>query len=506
MMTRPPVLPTLTMLFALTSCAVVGPNYQEPDIAWLSTLEEDIYGTALTSAEASDHLEQWWQRFGDPELNGLIEHARRNSPTLRIAGLRVLESRALAAAAGALLRPQSQVVSADASYVERESGPGSDGFTTWSGGFAVGWELDFWGRFQRSIESADAGFFASVANQRDAQVLLAAQIAQTYWQYRVIQQRIDVVHMNVTRQRRSYDITRQMFESGQQSELDFQQARTQYLSTKAGLPALEQAEQQLKNALALLIGEPSVEIAPADPSTPLPSAEVVAVGELPGHLLQRRPDVRASLWQVAAQSAQIGVAESEFYPAIAIGGGVNIGANSLRGSSAATSIGAGPAINWTVFDWGRIENTVRVQDARLQQLIENYRLTVLAAARELADAVIAVRKTAEQKELLLETVAASERTLDLAQARYREGYADFQRVLDAQRVLFSQADRALQTEANHLSAIVELYKAIGGGWMPEHIDTMLDAKTLDTMMNRTDWGELIHRPVADPVKPTEYDQ
>ena len=489
----------------LVGCTTVGPDYREPDLAALGEIEQDLYGVVVTvdSAQSSE-LSSWWLQYQDPTLTELIEIARQENPSLRIAGLRVVESRALAAAAGATLYPQVQTVDASVSGARRSEGPGKSGFRQWSTGLSVGWELDFWGRFERIIESADAAFENSLANQRDAQVLLAAAVAETYWQYRTVEHRIDVLNDNADRQKRSYDITRQMFEAGQQSELDLQQARTQYLSTLASLPALQLAEIQLRNALAVLLGRVPGDIPELNPDLkPLPLVQQVPLAELPALLIQRRPDVRAALWAVAAQSAQIGVAQAEYYPAIGLGGSLLRSGNSGPLGDSVTTLGLGSTLSWTVFDWGRIANNIRVQDARLQLLIEQYRSTVLSAAREINDAVVAVEKTAEQRLLLEQTVAASERALELASARYREGYADFQRVLDAQRVVFSQADRKLQNDGAHLSATVALFKALGGGWRPDQLASQLPQATLEAMAERTDWGDLLTAPVVERIKPED---
>ena len=490
-------------ILMLVGCTTVGPDYVPPDDSWLQALETSVYGESVTLVPESDGAgAQWWQQFNDPVLNALIEEARIENPGLRIAGLRVLEARALAAAAGSALYPQVQTVGANAAYAKRSSGPGESGFSSWDAGFTLGWELDFWGRFQRGIESADAAYFASLANQRDAQVLLAAAVADIYWQYRVTEGRIVILNKNATLQSRSYDITKQMFEAGQQSELDLQQARTQYLATLAVLPALEQGLGQLANALSALLGRAPGELesrlsGQTASRAVLPTNHQVQLTALPAALIQRRPDVRASLWAVAAQSAQIGLAEAEYYPSIAIGGSLGWSGNSLASQDSSGLLGVGPAVSWTVFDWGRIANNIRIQDARLQQALEVYRNTVLNAAREINDASLALDKTEEQRVLLAQTVVASERALEIANTRYREGYADFQRVLDAQRVVFTQADRKLQNDGQHLRALVAIYKALGGGWSPDAMHEMLPSSVLLEMQERSNWGELQSLQVGD---------
>ncbi|MDG0991428.1 MAG: TolC family protein, partial [Luminiphilus sp.] len=203
-------------MLILVGCTTVGPDYVPPDDSWLEALEISVYGESITVvAESDSEATLWWRQFDDPVLDALIQEAKTENPTLRVAGLRVLEARALAAAAGSALYPQAQTIDANAAYAKRSSGPGESGFSSWDAGFTLGWELDFWGRFQRGIESADAAYFASLANQRDAQVLLAATVADIYWQYRVTEERIVILNKNAELQSRSYDITRQMFEAGQ---------------------------------------------------------------------------------------------------------------------------------------------------------------------------------------------------------------------------------------------------------------------------------------------------
>jgi len=209
----------------------------------------------------------------------------------------------------------------------------------------------------------------------------------------------------------------------------------------------------------------------------------------------RRPDIRAAAWQVAAQSAQIGIAEADFYPHISLTGSIGWSGNSLSASPDTGTLVVGPAMTWNIFDHGRIENNVRVQDARLQQLIEQYQDTVLQAAREIDDAAISVVKTAEQQQILEQSVNAAKRSLVLANSRYREGYADFQRVLDAQRSLFSQAERELVNQGSHVSAVVALYKALGGGWLDIPVQQLIPKQMRDTMQQRSDWGDLLNSPL-----------
>jgi len=504
------VLPRLMVLcgaLALGACTTLGPDYREPEVDWLKQWQPTSPLPAQAGNEAD--LEFWGELLDDPVLKRLVEVAREDSPTLRIAGLRILESRALLGIAGSSLYPQVQTVTGAVAYVNsRQSGgalgDSSDSLVSYQAGFNLGWELDFWGKFKRGIESADAAFFASVANQQDVQVLLTAQVADLYYAYRTTQLRIGIAKDNAKIQKRSFEITERLYSSGSNSELDVQQAKTQYLSTLSAIPQLEITLTQVRNALGVLLGRPPGDLPElADRYDRLPNIDSAAMDSIPASLLLRRPDIRVAAWQVAAQSAQIGLAEADFYPSISLLGTIGWSGSSLNGSPDVGTLGLGPALSWNVFDYGRITNNVRVQDARLQQLIEGYQQSVLQAAREIDDAMVSIVKTDEQRQILGESVKASRRSLELANSRYREGYADFQRVLDAQRASATQDERNLVNQGSHVSAIIALYKALGGGWSDTPVDQWVPGDVRETMQQRTDWGELLTAPLPEGSASTE---
>ncbi|MFT7287575.1 MAG: NodT family efflux transporter outer membrane factor (OMF) lipoprotein, partial [Halieaceae bacterium] len=451
----------LGAVLLLGACTTLGPEFQEPSPEWLSAWQPDLYGQLQSSAsgEPAD-LSDWWLRFKDPALERLVQAVLAENKSLQIAGLRVLEARARLGGAEALRLPQLQQFGASAAYLRKRQSdgllPASDNsLGSYSASFSLGWEVDFWGRFRRGIESADAAFLSSVANQHDLQVLLIAQTADLYFAWRTTGLRIGIARKNADIQKRSFDITRQLFDQGQESELDLQQARTQYLATLASIPDLERILIQQRNALALLLARgpgPLAELS-ADAGA-LPAVDPVVLRDIPAQLILRRPDVRASAWQAAAQSAQIGIANAELYPSISLFGSFGWSGDSLSVTRDGTSFAAGPGISWNIFDYGRIRSNIRVQDARFQQALGAFDNTVLQAAREIDDAAVAVIKTAERKQYLGESRSAAERALELANRRYREGYADFQRVLDAQRALFSQAEKELVNEGAHVSAVI----------------------------------------------------
>jgi NodT family efflux transporter outer membrane factor (OMF) lipoprotein len=494
----------LAVLVLLSACTTLGPDYQEPEVSWLTDWQSDLYGQVNQSTPSSDDdLRFWWQRFDDLVLNDLIAKAQQQNPGLRIAGLRILESRAQLGIAGSNLYPQLQQASGAASYIDsRENGGVTNNdldFTSYQAGLTIGWELDFWGRFARGIESADAAYLSSISNQQDVQVLLYAQIADLYFSYRTTLASIAIAKKNAAIQKLSYELTERLFKGGQQSELDFQQAKTQYLSTLSTVPPLEISLTQTSNALAALLGRSPGKLAELAklPNT-LPAILPVSLAAVPAQLLSRRPDVRVAAWQVAAQSAQIGIAEADYYPAISLLGSVAWSGSSINGSSDTTVIGAGPSLTWNLFDYGRIADNVRLQDARLQQAIESFQNTVLQAAQEIDNSAYRVFKTEELDGILLQSVAAAERSLALANKLYLEGYADFSRVLNAQRAVFSQDSNKLANQGNRISATISLYKAMGGGWVNTPIDQIIPVDTRDKMKDRSDWGDLLTAPLAVP--------
>lgn len=484
------------------ACAPLGPDFQEPSPAWLSDWQPELYGRAVEDAQAQG-LGRWWARFEDPVLGELIATARRENPGLRAAGLRVLESRALQGIATGLQYPQVQQISADGALVYRESdgglNEGERDFRTGDAAFQLGWELDFWGRFRRGIESADAAYFASVANQRDVQVLLAAQVASAYYGYKTTLQRIEIAQSNVALQRRSLEITQRLYDSGQDSELDVQQARSQYLGTLATIPALQATLTQNRNALSALLARAPGDLPELEGvDSSLPSLDAVSLREMPANLLMRRPDVRAAAWLAAAQSARIGLAEADLYPAISLVGTVGWSGSSLGAAGDVTTVAGGPSLTWKIFNYDRIENNVRVQDARLQQSLEGFRATVLDAARDIDDAANRIAQTGTSQDILDQSLVAAQRSLAIATRRYQEGYSDFQRVLDAQAATFAQADRAVVNRGQHVAAVIDFYRALGGGWQNASIATVIPEETRATMRERTDWGRLLEAPLTPP--------
>ena len=484
----------------LSGCTTVGPDFKRPQVPWLA----DWTGGSLESLTAnpraprSGQTQEWWRNFNDPVLDDLVAEAQRVNPNVRTAGMRIMEARAQLGIAGSALYPQVQQATGEAlGSGQYKHGASGTTLATFNAGLGISWEIDFWGKFRRGIESADAGYFASIAQYDDMQVLMAAQTASLYCSIRTVEATLVIARENAALQKRSLEITELLFKGGNDSELDVQQAKAQYLSTLSTIPQLEGSLRQTQNALSILLARPPGPLAEmARGKDVIPQAGLAVIVDMPADLMRRRPDVRAAEMQLAAQSALIGVSVADLYPSISLLGSVGLSATSL--GTRLLSWNLGPTLVWNVFDYGRLKNAVLVQDARFQQLYEQYRGSVLQAAREVDDAAVGFAKTGEQIALLEETVKAARRSVDIATIQYREGLTDFQRVLDSQQVLFSQQQALVNTRGSLTQNLIALYKAMGGGWEPGRSRPLLDDETRETMGKRSDWGDLLAVPLPAP--------
>jgi len=486
----------------LGGCTTVGPDFERPLVPWLSGWSGGSLEKLAADPRRPRHglMQAWWRNFDDPVLDQLVAEAQRVNPNVRIAGMRIMEARAQLGIADSTRYPQVQQATAQALGVgeQRSSGRNNNAWTA-NVGFNLGWEIDFWGKFRRSIESADAAYLASIAQYDDIQVLMAAQVAGLYCTIRTVELRLRISRENAQLQKRSLQITELHFQSGNESELDVQQARAQYLGTLSTVPPLEIALRQAQNALSILLARPPGPLPEMEEGRErIPQAGLDVIVDVPAELLRRRPDVRAVEMQLAAQSAQIGVSVADLYPSISLLGTLGLSGSTLEGASRVLSGAIGPGLVWNVFDHGRLTNTVLVQDARFQQLYEQYQNTVLQAAREVDDASVGFAKTGEQIVLLADAVKAAQRSLEIADRQYNEGLVDFQRVLDSQRTLFSEQDQLVASRGSQSQSLITLYKAMGGGWEAARSRPVLDEATQETMGRRSDWKGLLAAPLPAP--------
>ena len=505
---------TIVIVTTLASCTNVGPNFVDLEPEALPEWSQPVQQGLQTMP---NELVEWWRVFDDPVLDKLVELARSNNNSLEIAGLRVLEAQAQLGIATGLQYPQTQAASGAATRISPAENTGATS-DIWQHSLAAGvsWEIDFWGRFRRGIESADATYLASIAAYDQALVLLTAAVADSYAVIRITEEQLRIAHENLKIQKRSYDIASVLFRNGAASELDMQQAETLLLATQATIPDLEASLKQARNALSILLAQQPGQLEDllrgSEGIVPLP--DTVAVG-FPADTLRRRPDVRQAELLAMAQNARIGLAKADLYPSFSLTGSIGLsssGSDSDFGdlfSSDALTFSVGPSFVWPFLNYGRIKNNVRVQDVRFQQSLVNYRETVLQAARETEDAMAAYIGSRQQSVIMEKTVTSARRSNDLSTLRYREGFADYQRVLNAQQSLFTQQQRYATVLGGGFRNLVALYKAMGGGWESREGLAYIDAETARQMQQRTDWGDMIENAgsvEADARTDNEYEQ
>ena len=502
----------LILLIGLSACTMVGPDFVPPtaDVSqeWVATRDP------LVKTEPAAYRE-WWKALNDPVLDSLIQVAYEQNLPLRIAGARVFEARARLGIAIGEQYPQTQQAFGSASYNrESERAPsapqqsrGVDFDYTQAGvGATAVWELDFWGKFRRAVESENASFLSSIAAYDSALVSLTADVARIYVLIRTIEDRLQIARENLVIQKESLRIARVRFQGGATSERDVQQALTLLFNTEATIPQLETFLRQAQNALCILLGMPPRHLEEMlAGSSGIPKAPTeVAVG-IPADLLRRRPDIQIAELQAATQCALIGVAKADLYPAFSLTGtfgflSSDVGRFQLGDiTSWKSRTGSfGPSFQWNLLNYGRITNLVRVQDARFQELIFNYQDTVLRAQQEVEDGLASFLYSQVRVASLTEAATAAERSADLALIQYREGATDYTTVLTAQQALLAQQDSLAQEQGNVPQGLIAVYRALGGGWEIREGKEFLPAEVIEAMGNRTDWGGLTRPAAVEP--------
>ena len=507
------------MAGCVVSCMSVGPDFKKPTApltdSWLGASRGSMEGVPVDSGA-------WWKLLRDPMLDNLIATASNENLTLQGAATRVAEARAnLAIAVGSQL-PQRQRATGQAAAIGlSDNAPnvafGDKRFSSLQVGFDAAWELDLWGQFRRGVESADAGLLASLAGYDDALVTVTAEVALVYVALRTAEERLALARQNVKIQQDTSRLANVRFKEGEVSELDVTQARSLLRDTEALIPQLQTGIRQAKNALSTLLGRPPGDLTDImgrngkAKKIPIPP-DGIAVG-IPADLLRRRPDIRLAEYLAAAQSARIGFAKADFYPRVSLAGSLGFDTSEEGGfaSNNATSsdlfkgnsftYSAGPSVEWPILNYGRIRNRVRVEDARLQQLLIAYQNKVLLAAREVEDALEAFVRSRESVNYLTGSVKDAQRSVDLALIQYREGSVDYQRVLETQRFLVRQQDKLAEKRGGVVLNLVAAYKALGGGWEIRRGETILHERIQEEMEQRTNWEKMLSEPVLNaPTK------
>ncbi len=505
------------LLLSAVSCTKVGPDYVRPPAPVASAWHE-ADGQRVAPGPAD--YRAWWRVFNDPVLDRLIDTAYRQNLQLRIAGVRVLEARAQLGIAVGELYPQTQQVTGALQYNgvsghSTVSAITSGGLVTyWQDQIGIGgnWEIDFWGKFRRNVESADASLLASVADYDNALVTLTADVAANYINIRTLEKRIEIAQKNVESQLENLKIVEARREFGAATDREVAQAGTLLNETKATVPALQIQLQQTKHALSILLGTPPSDLTEelSGPSAiPVPPMQVT-VG-IPADLIRRRPDVRGAEYRAMAQSAQIGVARAYLYPAFALSGNFGFLSTNIPGSSlgdisqwGSRNYAVGPGLIWNVLNYGQLTNNVRLQDARFQELLTTYQNTVLTAQQNVEDAIVAYLRSQERAELLAGSTAAAQRSLDLGGQQYRVGTTDFTTVIVSSQALLTEQDNFATTLGAVANNLVAIYRALGGGWEIREGKDLVPAEIRQAMAKRTNWGHLLdfaaYMPPETPEK------
>ncbi|QFQ79383.1 TolC family protein [Vibrio harveyi] len=523
--------PSLAILsvLGLSACTTLGPDYVHPEQTALPS-DWSLEKAAQDTQQSEQKLQQWWQQFNDPTLNQLVEMASQQNLDLEAAGLRIVQARSLLGISTGLQYPQVQTVSGNLAraYVNDQ------GVNNAALSFDAGWEMDVWGKYARGIESAEAGYYASIASYNDIMVTITAEVARNYINYRTFQERILLSRRNIEIQERVVNITQVQFDSGNVTELDVQQAKNQLFNTKAAQPSLEIAMKQSRTALALLLGvlpEDVEKLLQSDgfaqrmadyenqfkssgrkpalsgndersivPRPPLLDNKVDA------NLVMRRPDLQVSEMQARAQSAQIGVAETALYPSFSLFGSIGIDSTVPDGSSFSFSdsltMVVGPTFSWNIFQYGRVKNNIRFEDAKFQETLTNYNKKVLQAVNEVTNALEAYDLYLEQKSLRLQSVNSSIRAFNISMTQYENGQISFERLLNSVEKMTRAEDSYATIKGNVANQVVALYKALGGGWEAQTGKPFLSETVAKQMQDRSDWDGLLDEEerVLPPIR------
>lgn len=453
---------------ALSGCISTGQPYQAPAVAAPAQWQNAAQLTA-TTAPAKVNLASWWQTLGDPALNRLIATALAQNYDLKTAQAKLREARSRAGISEAALYP-----SLDASLGARRSGSGaqSQPTYTYSTGLDASWELDIFGTNQRSLDASKATAEASAASLQDAQVSLVAEVAQDYISLRTLEARKLVANNNLVTQQETRDLTHWRWQAGLASELDALQADSTLAQSRAKIPALESQIEETRNQLAVLLGlQPAAMRNLLADSAPIPDFSQVANTSIPLDLLRQRPDLRALERKYAAQLAQVDVAKAARYPKLSLSGSISLQSNQLgqllRYDSMLNSLAAN--LTAPIFDAGRIRENIAVQDAVLEQTLIAYEKAALQALADVENALMALAKTEARRTELRAANDAAVSAESIARQRYAAGLIDHLSVLDTQRTLLSVQDSLRSVDGDRATALVQLYKALGGGWSDEAV-------------------------------------
>ena len=458
--------PQVIILILIVGCQAVGPNYEgspEMDVPenWNNELNDEFLGQG-------DKQKKWWTLLDDPDLNNLIDKAAIDNLDAKIALARVEEARAKFGIVEATKFPEIEAVGDASRKSSSKSATGDKGTDNYTSiGIDLSWEIDIFGYVRRSIEAADAQFQASVENYRDVMVILYAEIARNYISLRTFQERLQFALENVKTQRETFNIVNARYKAELVSEVDVLQSEQNLAAAESYVPLFHAKIDELMNSLAVLLGKnPGSLNQELKQNKGIPDVSEKTVVELPREILRQRPDIRRAERRLAQKTAEVGIATAEQYPRFNLNGtfGYEARGSDSQFSSNSRYWSFGPNFKWNIFDAGAEESAIKVQDAQLEEARVNYERTVLTAFEEVENALKSYKEEKQRNASLRASVKAAKKVNKITVARYTSGLIDFQEVQDAERVIFFQEDDLAQSDGNLVQFIIQLYKAMGGGW------------------------------------------
>jgi NodT family efflux transporter outer membrane factor (OMF) lipoprotein len=496
----------------LSGCLMVGPDYSRPPVKTIekyqpTTQTEFTESLGENSNKIIDPVE-WWEGFNDPTLNALLKQATAQNLSLQQTALRIYQLQAQLGISAATLLPSAAL---NASYSNSRNSTlqeiinNSNNLVFTNAMVQMSWELDFWGKSRRGIQSALNSYLSGVAAFYSADVSLTADVANTYINIRNSEALIAVAKTNLELQKESLRIATARYKYGATSMLDLSQAQAQYEQTKARIPDLIASLKKNQYAMSILLGEPPdyYEKNYGNTKGTLRAPSELGVG-MPIDLLRRRPDVLQAELTAAAQSALIGVNKAQLYPSFTLGGSFGYATSNYGNLTSGglfswgnNSSGVNAGLYLPLFYRGAIVDQVRVQDAVFQQSLLAYQNQVLNAQKEVEDSLITISTTKSSAEDYARGVLAAKSAADLALERYKSGQNDYTTVITAQQSLLSLENSLVQTKSNELIGYVGAFKALGGGWTAQMTPPKLPETMVTEMNDRTDWGSVLNK-TGDP--------
>lgn len=464
-----------TVVVGLPACRV-GPNFVAPTAPPLgdSFHQLSINEEAAATPPMDMQSWRWWTYFDDPILQMLIRDASQQNLTIREAYFRIAESQALLGVARSQFFPQFNATT-DTSYRRNSqnnnqvlSNSNQSAFWNISNGMESSWEIDLWGRIARGVEAANSELLAQHESLNDIRVTLLADVATTYIQIRVLQQRLMIAEQNLELQKQTLHIVQSRQEAGIVGQLDQSEAESNVAVTTASIPPLQQELQVALYRLTVLLGQtPNGDFVLEDGYGQLPMTVIENVQPgMPAELLTRRPDIRKAYFDVMAANARIGVAVADRLPQLTIRGNISVEARDVSVLYDANSLAhtVGPGFRWNILNFGRLKRNIDAREASHQQAVVRYEAAVLRGVQEVESALVEFLRQRERALELEKVVTATNRSVEISLARYEQNLITFDRVLDAQRSLATAQGNLATARGDILFALVKTFRTLGGGW------------------------------------------